>query len=62
MATLEQVVNYRLAVEYQRREHLSEKISRLSEATGKALAELAQTDLKISTLRARLANTEKAVA
>lgn len=59
---MEQVLNYRLAIEYQRREKLAEKISRLSEATGKALHEIAGVDLKICDLRARLTRTEKAVA
>lgn len=60
--TMEQVVSHRLAIEYQRREYLSEKLSKLNEATGKTLHDLAQAELRISDLRARLNRTERAVA
>lgn len=62
MNTMEQVVTHRLAIEYQRREVLTEKLSRLNEATGKTLRDLAEADLRICELRGRLNRTEKAVA
>jgi hypothetical protein len=62
MSSLEQVVNHRLAIEYQRREFLTEKLSRLNQASGKALHELAEVEVRICGLRARLSKTEKAVA
>jgi hypothetical protein len=60
--TMEQVVTHRLAIEYQRREYLTEKLSRLNEQTGKALHDLAQAEMRITDLRNRLNRTERAVA
>jgi uncharacterized small protein (DUF1192 family) len=59
---MEDVVTHRLAIEYQRREHLIDKMARLNEATGTALRQMDEVDQRIAGLRARLARTEKAVA